>query len=894
MKRIITLLLVGLMLVAVFPVSAERITVSITSVKIGDVFTVGSVVPLTVETNESMLTRVDYYANGAKIPGTSTEAGKPVLWKPEAPGTYALTAKVFSKADTVIGSDSTVVTVNVVDPSVRYLMKADKAADLSNFHNNWLDEVAAVTSTNYTKFGNVSAEIGPLNNSAKQYAFIRNLSADLGPSENRNYSYINYSVYATKPVTLYSTLTDSTEITRPASSGNGGWISFNEGWNTVSVAIDATTIDGYWGPRLTDISKIAFYTCYGYDIPEGFVNHGYKINTQPDLASAYLYFDAVWLSKTAATKPQVVKTSIPDEETHVYNGLTKYSITFDQEMRASTIAKESVTVVDKKGGSVPVANVRVSGKTLDVFFAKYSFAYNEEYTISLNKNIESARGVAIGEGVSFDFTVVNSGISPKPIPSMTYPVTGSTVASNNAVIAAEVVFDDDIDEIAFYEETGETDTLLAGTPQEGSENEYYLSVSDFEVGEHTVYAKVTYNNSKDTVYTAPVSFMVSEAKTYALAGISDGETIAVNEGDKIVLTRTVGLNTTEDVTRVIYSVDGVETATIMSAPFSWDMPINDVNEHTVSAKVIDVMGYVQNVPAIRFKGSYLVTNNVLTDDFDEEVTVLHNQTPTKSTISFVDDPAEADKRDGKVAYIDYTGGFAASSDDSCHVKSFTIPASKQVRIDLDMFIVNTSNRSIWMNVRPATYSYTGFGAYRVSSQSGSYKVGDWNEVSILVDFSQYDKTSYKTYVNGALSTSGAVEGTQFHERGGKFTIHLMSQADYYVDNLKVYDYVASTLDVPAVGKVSFAENSDGWDANFNVINFASEARECILYTAVYDDNDNLVSASGEVVPMVAGEIVNKMYTVSKENGDQTGTKIRGFVLESASGVTTCRPLRELN
>lgn len=886
MKRIITLLLVALILIVACPVSAEGITVNITSVKIGDVYSVGSVVPLTVETNESMVSRVDYYANGVKIPGTSTEPGKPVLWTPEVPGTYALTAKVFSVADTVIGSLSSAVTVTIEDPAIQYLVKADKTADVSNVVYSTNNLTPAATSTDYKKISNLSTVMGPF--SSHKYFYMCDLGADIGTTSARKYTYINYSVYSNHDISVRSTLTDSKSV-----SSTTCWVSFKQGWNTVSVSIN----DSYRGTTLSDINIINFMADGGYTISSGFINAGTGLNAQPNYADTSLYFDAVWLSKEAVAKPQVVKTSIPDGQQNVCNGLGKYSITFDQEMLASTLKKENVTVKDSEDNEVTVTGVRVSGKTMELFFPGNSFAYNGVYTVSLNKNIESAKGISIGEGISFDFKIVNSCVNAQPIPSMTYPGNGAVVASNNALVAAKVIFDGKVNQVAFYEESGETDTLLSGTPKEGSDNEYYLNVSDFEIGEHTIYAKVTYNNSADTVLSAPVTFTVAEAEVYALTGISANEKIAVNFGDQIVSNRTVGLNTTEKVAKVTYYIDDVEKATVTTEPFTWDMPIADVNEHTITATVVDAMGSVQSLPKITFKASYLVPNNVMTDDYDESITGLTNQASggsLKSVMTFVEDPATTNKRDGKVAFIDYTGSYASSNDDSCFVKGFTIPESMQVRIDLDMYLADTDHKNIYMNIRPDTYSYVGISGYNVKSYFGYYKLNEWNKVSVLIDFSQSDKTSFKSYVNGVLVQDTTQNGTQFHRTANKkYVIHLMSQADYYIDNLLVYEYAYSTLDVPTVGNVSCVADEEGWDASFNVVNFGSDATECILYTAVYDDDDNLISVSGEFVPMAAGAIVNKSYRCSKTNGDKTGTKIRGFVWESVSGITTLRPLGNL-
>ncbi len=49
------------------------------------------------------------------------------------------------------------------------------------------------------------------------------------------------------------------------------------------------------------------------------------------------------------------------------------------------------------------------------------------------------------------------------------------------------------------------------------------------------------------------------------------------------------------------------------------------------------------------------------------------------------------------------------------------------------------------------------------------------------------------------------------------------------------------------GQYVFSMKIKSPDANFIVANLGSDAKECILYTAVYDDNDNLIAAEDEVV-----------------------------------------------
>lgn len=874
MKRIITLLLAAFILVVAFPVSAEGITVNIVSVKTGDTFPLGTPVPLRVETNESFLDRIDFYANGVKIPGTVTNAEKPILWTPTAAGTYTLAAKVFSLADTVIGSDSQPVTVTVEDTSIRFIEKAETAADLSNVHNNWLDEVAAATSTDYTKYGKVSAKIGPLGTGAKQYFYIRDINAELGSAENKAYTHINYSVYATKPVTIISKIANAAGTARPQNN-SGCWISLQEGWNLISYAIDSTEQDGYWGKTLSDLNEISFYACYGYTIPEGFVNAGTKIVEQPDLASTYLYFDAVWLSKQAVANPVVTKTSIPNGQKNVCNGLGRYTITFDQPMNVDTLTKDNVTLTEAGGSKVTIAGVRTTANTMDLYFPSNSFMYDGEYTLSLSDKIENVFGLSIGENVAFTFKTVSSCVKAVPIPTMSYPQNGGVLASDNAVLATRVIFDGNVNKVEFYEESGDSDVLLSGTAREGSDNEYFLNVADFSAGKHTVYALVTYNNSASTIMTAPVTFTVAEAAEYALTGIDADGKIAVNAGGEIISSKTIGLNTTQNVAKVTFNYDGIEKAVLKAEPFVWKMPITDVKEHSLVVTVYDIFGGVHTLSST-VSADFLVARSLFLETYDKSSSELYNQTAQKGIMTFTSDPATTNKRNGKVAKIDYTGTYQPSHDDSCFVKGFDIPASKQVRIDLDMFVIDNANQTIWMQMRPATYSYSGVEVYRVSSQSSNYNKGAWNKISVLVDFSQADKTTYKTYVNNVFVKSDTVSGTQFPITN-KFVIHLMSRSNYYIDNLAVYDYAYASNTEAALDGVTITDAGDSWNADFSLVNFDSEDVDCVVFYATYDSNQKMISVTSDPVTLGAGAVVKKSYTVPKTYESETAAEVRGFV-----------------
>ncbi len=873
MKKFISLLLAALLLLGTTPVLAtnEAPTVSISTLANGDTLIAGSAVALMAETNiaDVDIENIVFYANGIKIPGTVTSASKSVVWTPATSGTYALTAKVTTKAGGEIPTASAV-NVNVTDDDAKLIVKID--SDFKNASNKWLVEAnTAVKNEEYTKLSQFSATMKNEKDESRYFRVFK-IGADVS-----GYKYMYIWAFAEKAITLEAFVNDK----------GVDPVGLQAGWNMVQLNISSqSTIDSF-----------KFQTAQGIKIPtgSGYPNEGQLYNKQ----TGAVYFVSAWVSKAAMTAP-VATPSIPDGQENVCNQLKYYTLTFDQEMNQSTLIAANVSVTDKNGDAVTIENVSTSPNAMVLTFADNSFAYDGKYTVSLNNNIENIFGVSVGEGVAFDFSIVSSCENADPILSMTYPKSTAVVANNNAVLAAKVIFDGNVNKVEFYNSADDT---LIGEATKGSDGEYYYVPATLAVGSYSVYAKVTYNESASYLDTklAPVSFTVAEAVSYKLNGIHNGEKIFVNETDPRVLSRTIGLSTTDKVSKVIYKVDGVAKGSATKAPFTWEMPIEDTNTHAVSADVYDTMGGVISTPTVNYQAMYVTVSELAGNNFDANSageafpvgtgTDLFTWTASTGSITYSADPIAANT--DLVAKV--TGNTSAEFKLGSLSK---IPESKLMRLDVDLYVSADSNHNRYPRLLVRKDSTSGSPYFYIYDTWTGFNSGKaWNHVTAIFDFNALSCTLYvndnyiKTTTLDSDWTTATKASIQFVTPANPAT--LPTWYNYYMDNLSIDALTPITANEPLIDKVTFTDNGTNWDADFVVTNLSDTESECIIYYAVYGSDNTLVSVSSEIVSLAPGAIVKKNYTVAKTYSNETGTEIRGFIWESNSGETTLRPLGKL-
>ncbi len=227
-SRLSALLVTMTMLICCLPVTAfaeTEITISIPTLSEGETYEEGVSIPLMVDYNSdtSTISHVDFYADGAKIPGNLPEGDKDkvVMWSNPLPGTYEVTAKVCYVGGGVAESDP--VTISV--------LPGDEYVDVSWFDDEDLSawklgsEQTAITedmlSTEYADYSNKTflvedtSSFGPLrifkNMNTQDYKYVNVL---IHHFKNDNYN--EETGYTYVPRLRYTLWREGNESRRPS------------------------------------------------------------------------------------------------------------------------------------------------------------------------------------------------------------------------------------------------------------------------------------------------------------------------------------------------------------------------------------------------------------------------------------------------------------------------------------------------------------------------------------------------------------------------------------------------------------------------------------------------------------------------------------------------------
>lgn len=668
-----------------------------------------------------------------------------------------------------------------------------------NVFNSWNkkeDDRRASASSTYTRLSDYSAQMGPLGTGACQYFNICTFGEE--GVDRTGYDYINYVVYADTPISVTSNLVDASGDYGlfNDSTSNSSYLSFNQGWNVVTVAMNRTTnptdkIDYAFGDNTT-IKEITFGCANGYTIPSVCVNGGEKLNAQTGLTNAKIYVDAIFLSKSAPTAPAISGTSIANGATGISRNLDKYVVTFDSAMNAKSFTAETLTVKETATDApVTVKSVTANGDKATIAFDAGTLAAGTQYTVTVSGDVNNAYGVSLGADAAYTFT------------------------------------------------------------------------------------------------TSP----------YAVTGIYANENVLMNIGGARNRVRTVGINTTENVAKVVYMLDGVEAATKTVAPFTWDMPLDAVASHSLSAVVYDAADAAYEADGVNFKVMYESPVAYKESGFEGTVgEAIPTGSPNlftyyqsdRGTITYAEDPAGV--KEGTVLKAVKT---YAENKDFAFGLNVPIDASRIVQIDVDIYVTNPSDVRMRID-KHSVYGETDtciavYDLYNNNDKPAFKSGANWNHVTVLMDFKA---PRYEIYINGAFHRSAVLH--ENYLTPANFGLVFAGKSSYYLDDLKIQTIDELTASDAMLDAATFTATEDGWDADVTIANFANIAKEYTVLTAVYDASGNVIAVDKQVVNAPADEISTAEYTVAKTRGDKTGAKVRAFVWESVEGVLTLRPIAEIN
>lgn len=487
-------------------------------------------------------------------------------------------------------------------------------------------------------------------------------------------------------------------------------------------------------------------------------------------------------------------------------------------------------------------------------------------------------------------------------------VTGTSIANGATGISRNldkyvVTFDSAMNAKSFTAETLTVKETATGTPvtvksvtANGDKATIAFDAGTLAAGtEYTVTVSGNVNNAYGVSLGADAAYTFTTSP-YAVTGIYANENVLMNIGGARNRVRTVGINTTENVAKVVYMLDGVEAATKTAAPFTWDMPLDAVASHSLSAVVYDAADAAYEADGVNFKVMYESPVAYKESGFEGTVgeaiptgspNIFTYYQSDRGTITYAEDPAGV--KEGTVLKAVKT---YAENKDFAFGLNVPIDASRIVQIDVDIYVTNPSDVRMRID-KHSVYAETStciavYDLYNNNDKPAFKSGANWNHVTVLMDFKA---PRYEIYINGAFHRGGVLH--ENYLTPANFGLIFASKSPYYLDDLKIQTIDELTASDAMLDAATFTATEDGWDADVTIANFANIAKEYTVLTAVYDASGNVIAVDKQVVNAPADEISTTEYTVAKTRGDKTGAKVRAFVWESVEGVLTLRPIAEI-
>ena len=371
-----------------------------------------------------------------------------------------------------------------------------------------------------------------------------------------------------------------------------------------------------------------------------------------------------------------------------------------------------------------------------------------------------------------------------------------------------------------------------------------------------------------------------EAKAYSLIGLSEGEEIALNTTVAPLTSRTVGIDKTDSVYKVVYKVDGVEKATVTTSPFTWNMPFTDVGvSHTVSAVAYTAATTVETA-GVSYKTVFVADTTVRTsNNFDSGSYTEGNGKNFQSftprgndTLTVVDDVTG---RGGKV--VSFTRPTAHEKASRLNLSHWYVDGKTAFNFDiyLPSGVTRTAGDCIYLMTDQIGLNVSSGQALIDLSKVETDK---WHSVSVLVDYPA-KKVTYcineDTYVADIDAAIAEKLIPTASVAWPKAFVHIESFNNYYFDNLHIAVQGTATRTDAFLNGYNYVADSDGVETTVSYINMTNDPVDVNIYFALYN-GDALVKAWFE--PVTVGTkgmtVVNKNIAFAQANG--TGTTVKAF------------------
>lgn len=781
--------------------------ISITSHANGDVIESGTNIILQASWNMGDVSRVDFYANGNKIPGCITSDDEGLEWQSPASGSYSVKAVATYIGDSTEESEP----VEIFVKPKGMVKGFYSASDLTGWKNNTAQYTSDNLTTDNAALGLYSVKPANLVNWIKYETPGSSFVLE-------DHDYINLLLYFENiPSTGVGTVSLSFSGPSPKMSAS---FTPENGWNKVSVSV----ADDNVGDEVTSIAL------------------GFGSSNIKEVAS--MYINGVYYSDNADSAFTATPV-IPDGQEGVCNELTKYRIKFNNPLARCLVVDSSGITIDGIEGTT----LSLGTDYIDINIPDSSLNYNTEYTVTIPTNTIVDCYGNIFAGTSFKFTtIVNNCDNVQPIPVLTFPKSGSKVSSSSDLVAS-VIFRGNVDSVGFY--NGDVLIGSAGITMNG---EYIFSSPSLPAGANTIKVKVLTKDGK--VFESNSVTFTAVAANYRLVGLENNDTVIINEsfGNKVFVIDDSedSVNnpdaTASNVSKVIYYINGDKVLEDSEAPYSYTLPADKIGKNDLKVRVYDIMGGIcEFTRTYNAVDAYTVTSSC--EDFEGVNPVIPENTVSHYTnddgtynietshlgadANVWQNTVASDAIGGSKAWYLNTGSYNNAYEKGTSTKlnkyGFNIalwPDSLDVTSNMNRVFLEFDYAVNYWSANQTSYIYLrdGFSNEKQTDDYGKIPLPPTdilgpNKNSLKLTHLGFDicwniemkQVDYKLYVNGMEYSRGTVSGTNPVDPA-KLTPVLSAgfngDLPFYLDNIRVATYIDKSTVITGEPVVEFYDDDN--------------------------------------------------------------------------------------
>ena len=860
----------------------ETPAISITSHSNGDILDGGKNIILQADWNMANVERVDFYANGVKLPGCIKETSERFMWQTPAAGSYSVYAEAFCTGGGTQKSDAITLCVKPED-----LISAFYSADdLTGWKNNNAQFTDTSMADDYAALGDYSIK------TENPQAWIKFEKAFI----IENHTYMNLLLYIEGiPEPVPSDLIAGASLqfqyynsSNRLTTASGTTVNLKNGWNILPLEIPEATV----GVQPTGVQ----------------VNFSTNRLSESIRKEMTVYFNGLYYSDDASSA-FAASPVIPHEQTGVCNALTTYRIKFNHPLANCLVADSAgITVTDSKSESL---NISATAGTDYIDIKGLTLGTNETYTVTIPAGkVMDCYGNTLSQ-TSFSFsTIANDCTAATPIPVVTFPKAGSKISSSSDLVAS-VVFNRNVTGVSFYE--GET---LIGNGVESADGEYIFSpATALSEGEHTIEAIA--KTESGTFESASVTFSVIKTD-YKIVGLEDNDTIIVNESlgktvsvlDASSTTRKVlrgksashnGVDTNSSVSinvpgetatnvdKVVFTLNGEKVLEDNDFPYSYTLPMGKLGVNNLVIEIRDTVGNV-TTKRITYNAVYGNAANTWTEDFNGANPVI----PPNMVNSAAGEVTATTMWSQKIASFGGSNALNINSGNVVKVDGESIPAyfsllPENFKMDADVnriflefdyafkdgqaqYAAAVMNFLTFHDTFPLlSYKDVKYGAVWMPFAKTAYPSSMTRYGVDLAWNNTTGQITYKFYCNG----SEYFRDTTYYPNASTFDptkfMPIMNiqtrynNINYYIDNIRVTAYNEPTGIFVESYKNEYAAGESG-EAEVTVVNMSGETKPLVNYIATYTTDNELLSVVADEIRLADDYVSNKKYPISVADG----------------------------